>query len=46
VGIEKAGVPRPRNFHPGEQVEVEIMAARIALREQNSSRKQCSAGDE
>ena len=39
-------MPGPRNFHPGEQMKVEIMAARIAPYDQHSSRKQGGAGDQ
>jgi hypothetical protein len=39
-------MPGPRNLHPGEQVEVEIVAARIAPDDQCSGRKQGGAGDQ
>ena len=46
VRIQEARMPGTGHLHPGEQVKIEIMAARIATHDQRSNREQGSADDQ
>ena len=46
VRIDDTCMPRARDFHPRKQVEIEIVAARIASHDQRSDRQQRGATDQ